>query len=215
VPWTTSSAWCCCGPTATTWRPATGSAEAIAGPGDRHDPLPSFARLPAFLWRKLPRLGRILVALLALAGLAAVIASIPGVREARRGNAERERRERAAAAQRRAQRERELVRPRRVAGVHSTAALERAIAADVLSRERRRPLRVRCRALGGGRFSCLAVTAEARPSRGNRGVKIGFPYRARADFAAGRAALCRALGQPGEGAFARRSAAANPVACGG
>ncbi len=178
--------------------------------------MPSFARLPGFLWRKLPPLARVLVALLAVGALVAVIASIPGVREAKRGNAERERREQAAAAKRRVEQERELVRPRRASDVRSPAALERAIAADVLSRERRRPLSVSCRPIGGrGRFSCLAVTARAGSSRGNRGVVIGFPYRALADFATGRAAICRALGRPGEGALTRRSPAANPKACGG
>jgi hypothetical protein len=177
--------------------------------------MPSLARLPGFLWRKLGRVGRAVVALLALAGLAAVIVSIPGVLEARRGNAERERHERAEAAKRRVEREHELVRPRRVSGVRSTAALERVIAVDVLRRDRRRPLRVRCRPISGrGRFSCLAVTAEAGSSRGNRGVEIGFPYRALTDPTTGRGAICRALGRPGEGSLSRIRVT-NPAACGG
>ena len=177
--------------------------------------MPSLARLPGFLWRKLGRARRVVVALLALALLAAVILSIPGVRDARRGNAERERRERAEAARSRAQHERELVRPRPVSGARTTTALEQAIDADVVARERRRPLRVSCRRIPGrGRFSCLAVTSEAGSTRGNRAVEIGFPYRALIDPATGRGNICRALGRPGEGSLGRLKVT-NPEACGG
>ena len=177
--------------------------------------MPSLARLPGFLWRKLGRVGRVVVALLALALLAAVIASIPGVRDARRSNAERERRERVEAARRREARERELIRPRRVSGVLTIPALERAIHADVVARERRPPMRVSCRRIAGrGRYSCLAVTSEAGSTRGNRGVEIGFPYRALIDPATGRGAICRALGRPGEGSLGRLKVT-NPEACGG
>ena len=157
--------------------------------------MPRRARFPGFLWRKLGRVGRVAVALVALALLAAVIVSIPGVRDARRGNAERERRERAEAAQRKAQHERELVRPRPVSGARTTTALERAIDADVVAREHRRPLRV-------------------GSTRGNRAVEIGFPYRALIDPATGAGNICRALGRPGEGSLGRLKVT-NPEACGG
>jgi len=155
------------------------------------------------------------VVLLALAGLVAVILSIPGVREAKRSNAERERLDRARAARERSERERELIRPRRVTSVRSTTALEQAITADVVRREHRPPLAVRCRRIPGeGRFSCLAVTSEAGSSRGNRGVEIGFPYRALVDLSTGRGNICRALGRPGEGSLGKVKAT-NPDACGG
>lgn len=177
--------------------------------------MPSLARLPGFLWRKLGRVGHVIVVLLALALLAAVVLSIPGVRDARRGNAERDRRERAEAAQKRAREERELIRPRPVSGIGSTTELERAIDADVVARERRRPLRVSCRSITGrGRYSCLAVTSEAGSTRGNRAVQIGFPYRALIDPATGRGNICRALGRPGEGSLGRLKVT-NPEACGG
>jgi len=177
--------------------------------------MPSLARLPGFLWRKLGRAGRAVVALLALALLAAVILSIPGVRDAKRSNAERERLDQARAARERAAGERELVRPRPVSGIRSTAALREAIVADVVARERRRPLRVSCRRITGrGRYSCLAVTSEAGSTGGNRGVEIGFPYRALVDPSTRRGAICRALGRPGEGSLSRLKVT-NPEACGG
>jgi hypothetical protein len=171
--------------------------------------------LPGFLWRKLGRVGRALVVVLALAGLVAVILSIPGVQHAKRSNAERERLDQARASRERSARERELIRPRRVTAVRSTSALEQAITADVVRREHRRPLEVRCRRIpGAGRFSCLAVTSTAGSSRGNRGVEIGFPYRALVDISTGRGNICRALGRPGEGSLGKLTTT-NPDACGG
>lgn len=179
--------------------------------------MPGLAGLPGFLWRKLGRGGRIAVALLAAAGLVAVITSIPDLSERRRGNAERERQEEARSRRERLQADRALVAPRRARGIRSVAALEAAIAADVGRRERRRPLRVDCRRLQSGqpKLSCVAVTSEAGPSGGNRGVALGFPYRAVLNTRSGRAAFCRALGQPGEGAYDRGVTVELPAACGG
>jgi hypothetical protein len=184
--------------------------------GERHDPLPGLVQLPGFLWRKLGRVGRVVVGVIAVAGLAAVALSIPSVNDRRRNSEQRERREQAAAVRERLAGERELVRPRRAGGVRSAAALERAIGADVVRREPRRPLRVGCESIGsGGRFSCLAITSEVAPSRGNRGIQIGFPYRAVVDPRWGRAVFCRALGRPGEGALTSRDSVSLPAACGG
>ena len=105
------------------------------------------------------------MALLAVAGLAAVIYSIPDLSERRRGNAERERREEARERRERLAADRALVAPRRAPGARTVGALEAAIAADVVKRERRRPLRVDCRRLRPGqpKLSCVAVTSEAGP----------------------------------------------------
>jgi hypothetical protein len=184
--------------------------------GERHDPLPGLVQLPGFLWRKLGRIGQVLVGLLAVAGVAAIVLSIPSVNERRRNNEQRELREDAAALRQRLAYERAVVRPRRADGVRSAVALERAIGADVLRREHRRPLRVRCESIGSGRrFSCLAVTSEAGSSRGNRAIQIGFPYRAVVDARSGRAVFCRALGQPGEGSLTKRNSVSLPAACAG
>jgi len=183
---------------------------------DRYDPLPGIAGLPGFLWRKLGRPGRVFVVVLAVAGVAAIVASIPGVSERKRDNELRDRREEAAERRDRLARQRELVRPRRAAGIRTLGALESAIAADVARRDGRRPRRVECRRIAGGarqKLSCLAVTSEAGSVRGSRGVTLGFPYRAVADLRSGRAVFCRAIGRPGEGAYRKGTSVPLPAAC--
>lgn len=184
-------------------------------PGERHDPLPGLVQLPGFLWRKLGRVGRVVVGAIAVVGIVAIALSIPSVRDRRRDNERRELREEAASLRERLAHEREVVRPQRAGGVRSSAALQRAIGADVLRREHRRPLRVRCSRIeaGGSRYNCLAVTAEAGSSRGNRAIQIGFPYRAVVDVRSGRAVFCRVLGRPGEGALTRRDSVSLPAVC--
>ena len=157
------------------------------------------------------------MALLAVAGLAAVIAAIPDLSERRRSNAERERQEEARQRRERLQADRALVAPRRAPDVRTVGALKAAITADVVKREGRRPLRVDCRRLRPGQpqLSCVAVTSEAGPSAGNRGVTLGFPYRAVMSPGAGGAVFCRALGRPGEGAYTKGVTVSLPAACGG
>jgi len=154
---------------------------------------------------------------LALAGVAVVITSIPDLSERRRNNAERERQEEARELRERLAADRALVAPRKAPDVRSIAALEAAIAADVAKRDRRRPLRVDCRRLRQGqpKLSCVAVTSEARSSGGNRGVTLGFPYRAVMSPGSGGAVFCRALGRPGEGAYRKGVTVELPAACGG
>ncbi len=125
-----------------------------AGQADRYDPLPSLLRLPTHGWRKLSRRGRLIVVAIVLTGTAALVASWPQVeREKRAGEARRAQE----AAERHAERRRELIedqRPRRstlpadtrarmrmAGGLTSPAAahmagtrLEAAIARDVRSR---------------------------------------------------------------------------------
>lgn len=155
--------------------------------------------------------------MLAVAGVTVVIASIPDLSERRRSNAERERKEEARERRERLAADRALVAPRRAPDVRSVAALEAAIAADVNKRERRMPLRVECRRLRPGqpKLSCVAVTSEAKSTGGNRGVTLGFPYRAVMSASSGGAVFCRALGRPGEGAYRKGVTVALPAACGG
>jgi hypothetical protein len=66
-----------------------------------------------------------------------------------------------------------------------------------------------------GRYSCLAVTADAPPSEVNEGSSIGYPYRALVSFETGRFSYCKISGRPGEGALTREFPVRVPVACGG
>jgi hypothetical protein len=66
-----------------------------------------------------------------------------------------------------------------------------------------------------GRYSCLAITADAPPSERNKASNIGYPYRALVNFETGRFGYCKISGRPGEGALTRRSTVRVPAACGG
>jgi len=66
-----------------------------------------------------------------------------------------------------------------------------------------------------GRYSCLAVTADAPRLPTQNPSSIGYPYRARIDFPAGKFTFCKISGRPGEGSFVRKSPVQVPVACGG
>lgn len=156
-----------------------------------------------------------------MALVVAIVISIPRIGEGKQATAQRERSDAAAALRQSVAHDRELVRPRLAHGVTSVGAAERAIAADVRSREHRSPRRVDCRRLGAPprpgtvRLGCTAVTAEAGSSNGNRAITIGFPYRALADLRSGRLVLCRQLGLAGEGAYRHAPRVLLPAACGG
>ena len=66
-----------------------------------------------------------------------------------------------------------------------------------------------------GRYSCLAITADAPRTEANEASTIGYPYRAQANFETGRFNYCKISGRPGEGALTRRSPVRVPAACGG
>jgi hypothetical protein len=66
-----------------------------------------------------------------------------------------------------------------------------------------------------GRYACLAVTADVPEQTSTRGGAIGYPYRARVDFASGRFSFCKISGRPGEGSLARTPVVPVPAACGG
>jgi hypothetical protein len=212
---------------------------------DRYEPLPGIAGLPKWIWNKLPRAGRVALALLPFAVVALILLLGPGIDESkdRRAAAERERRVQLAAE--RVQRLQVEQRPRFRRGaaagrdVAARSALVSALPEAIEADARRRvaagdldgPIRsVECepypRSVDGrgahldpsqptGRYSCLAVTSEVRPSETNEGGVIGHPYRAMVDFDTGRYAFCKVSGRPGEFSISAEIEAPVPDACGG
>jgi hypothetical protein len=78
---------------------------------DRYEPLPGFADLPGWAWRRIGRRGRIAAGVLLVAAIAVAVALASGIRESKRENAESERRERARLEERRLQELRAEQRP--------------------------------------------------------------------------------------------------------
>jgi hypothetical protein len=66
-----------------------------------------------------------------------------------------------------------------------------------------------------GRYSCLAVTADAPKTDRTDSSSIGYPYRARVDFPTGKYTFCKFSGRPGEGSLTRDIRVHVPRACGG
>lgn len=66
-----------------------------------------------------------------------------------------------------------------------------------------------------GRYQCLAVTSEIRPTATNSAGIIGHPYRVLIDFRSGRYAYCKISGVPGEGSLEAKREVTVPKACGG
>jgi hypothetical protein len=66
-----------------------------------------------------------------------------------------------------------------------------------------------------GRYSCLAITADAPKTANNERSSVGYPYRALVDFTSGRFAYCKVSGRPGEGSLVRDVRVRVPTACGG
>lgn len=66
-----------------------------------------------------------------------------------------------------------------------------------------------------GRYSCLAVTADAPRTATQNASSIGYPYRALVDFPKGRFTYCKISGRPGEGLLVHDSPVRVPAACGG
>lgn len=185
---------------------------------DRHEPLPSLARLPAFVWARMGRLARAAVVVVAVLVVAAVAVLAPKIAENKRDEAARERREAAEHRAQRIQRLRELQRPRsaRATGAGDPVAeLERLITAD--ARRRRdagRVLRTQCDPVrgGGDRYFCTAVTSDIPAGKSNPAGVVGFPFRA--VVRRRRLTWCRIAGRPGEGLL-RRERPTIPRACGG
>jgi hypothetical protein len=66
-----------------------------------------------------------------------------------------------------------------------------------------------------GRYSCLAITADAPKTATESSSSIGYPYRALVDFPKGRFTYCKVSGRPGEGSLVRKFPVHVPAACGG
>jgi hypothetical protein len=66
-----------------------------------------------------------------------------------------------------------------------------------------------------GRYSCLAITADAPRTATQNASSIGYPYRALVDFPNGRFTYCKISGRPGEGLLVTDSPVRVPAACGG
>lgn len=195
--------------------------------GERHEPLPSLAALPGWLWRRAGPAGRIgAVAVLVGIALAAAIFIPKGARTTRE-NDERDEREAAAAQAARVRATNREQRPHRARAPAAArpalllGPLERRIRADSAARPGLSPVRrVECDLLERpsprrGRYSCTAVTAEViAPGTKGRGI-TGYPYRAMVDAGTGVLVWCKVAGQAGEGSYTRKAATPIPVACGG
>lgn len=66
-----------------------------------------------------------------------------------------------------------------------------------------------------GRYSCLAITADAPKIETNEPSSLGYPYRALLHFNSGRFSYCKISGRPGEGSLTREFPVRVPAACGG
>ena len=66
-----------------------------------------------------------------------------------------------------------------------------------------------------GRYSCLAITADAPKVETSNPSSIGYPYRAAVNFPSGRFTYCKVSGRPGEGSLTRKVPVTVPAACGG
>lgn len=212
---------------------------------DRYEPLPGVAGIPRWVWRKLPRAGRVAVALLPLAIVALVVLLGPGIDESKDRRAQAEREQLAQQAAERVERLRAEQRPRFERGTPAgrdvaaratlVASLPIAIQADARQRVAAGaldgPIRsVECepypRSVDGqgahvdpsqqtGRYSCLAITRDVQATERNEAASIGHPYRVLVHFDTGRYAFCKVSGRPGEGSLGRQIPVPVPEACGG
>ncbi len=196
----------------------------------RYQPLPPITGLPAFLWRKLPRAGKIAATALGVAALGAAAVATPQIIDAQRDADARERRGEALRREQRVERLRALVEPRTLhaSGPRSRVLgrLRSGIADDARRRTGAPILHTSCARLDalapgrsarqrGVRFRCLAVTSEFAPGEATVGGSIGYPYRAVADFRTRRITFCRVFGVPGEGGLTSRQLVTVPARCGG
>ena len=222
---------------------ATGDSSPVSG--DRYEPLPGLTRLPGWIWRRLPPVGKVGVASLPFVAIALVLALGPGIE---RGKEERASAEAERLAQARAERVERLRReqePRFARGEPAAASLQArrrllteatgAVRADARTRVQAGTLsgpirRVECesypRTVEGrgahedlsrrvGRYACLAVTAGFGATAQHEGGAIGHPYRVRIDFDSGRYAFCKVAGRAGEGSIGQAPLVPIPAACGG
>ena len=66
-----------------------------------------------------------------------------------------------------------------------------------------------------GRYSCLAITADAPEIETSHSSSLGYPYRALVNFETGRFTYCKVSGRAGEGSIESDVPVTVPAACGG
>jgi hypothetical protein len=210
---------------------------------DRYEPLPGFFELPGFLWRKLPRAGKVAVAALGVGLVVLAIVLSPVIQSSKERHARADAALQARSDRREIAEIRREQRPRFGRGAPAAAdvaARERlvssaavSIKADANQRaaagEFHGPiLRVKCnpyppssgspdRALSRptGRYECLAVTSDIPATAGNKAGAVGQLYRTKLDFRKGRYAFCKIRGRPGELAVRLNAVVPVPAVCGG
>lgn len=195
--------------------------------GERYEPLPGLAGLPAWLWRKLSIAWRVAVIAAVLAGGAGLVVAIGALGDARREQARAERSDSARALADRVRRLKAEVRPFRRRSAPAGRRLDRrrallaeaeaSILANAVRRARAGELdgeaeRVRCEAFARSepdgrpeddlrrsraRYACLAVTSAFARDENSVGGEIGHPYRVLVDFATGRYTFCKTVGVAG------------------
>jgi hypothetical protein len=184
----------------------------------RYDPLPDLSQMPAWVWRRLPRGGKLAMASAPVVGVIAVLALAPGIDHAKdeRAKADAQR-----AAQIRAERIEQVraeQQPRFATAAPGAQLLDAAgasVLADARGRVAQPILRVTCEpfphgaSASTGRFACLAVTHEF-----GSGV-TGYPYRVLIDRESGRYAFCKVVGRPGEAMIATAPHVPLSPSCGG
>ncbi len=193
-----------------------------------YEPLPDLSALPRWLWRRLPRAGKVAVALAPVVVIALVVALEPGIDRSKQERTDVQAQERASRVAAMAERLRAEQRPRLGGGTPAgtdLGARERLLgelAAAIRSDARERAaagelagpiLRVECepfpRTLAGiaphddrsvriGRYACLAITRELPGDDTATAGASGHPYRARIDFQTGRYAFCKIAAAPGK-----------------
>lgn len=201
---------------------------------ERYEPLPGLLSLPSFLYRKLGPGGRTAVkvggALLVVAITVAAIVLVPRIAESNRERSAQERRDAAAATAERRRRLIEEQRPQRARAEPDAprptvlAELRAGILADARARAAAGKLhgppaqRVECKPLTGADagaarvpYDCIAVTSDL-PS-GSVGGVVGHPFRAVADYSAGRLTWCKVSGRPGEGSLTSQGLVRLPRVC--
>jgi hypothetical protein len=198
----------------------------------RYDPLPDLSQMPTWVWRRLPRAGKVALAAGPVVALAATLALAPGIDRAKDERAQTEAQRAAQARAAQVLQARDEQRPRFAAGVPAgadPAARERlletagaAVLTDARARVAGPVRRVTCepfpRTVGSagpsarkGRYACLAVTHDVAGSA----AAIGYPYRVLVDFESGRYGFCKVVGRPGEAMIGTRPLVPLSPDCGG
>ena len=183
-----------------------------------YDPLPDLSQMPAWVWRRLPRAGKLAVTAATAAGIIAVLALAPGIDRAKDERAQAEAQRAAQIRAERIEQVRAEQQPRFASGAPGPQLLDAAGAsmlADARARVAQPILRVTCEpfpygaSASTGRFACLAVTHEFGSGA------TGFPYRVLIDHESGRYAFCKVVGRPGEAMIATQPHVPLSPSCGG